>query len=122
MSYLELARQIENALMDEGYRQNASSTARHGEPANAAQIAGMSALVVAPDWWPGQPFLVVKTEEEREALIEEGEAPGMIWTLPEARKLAGLKPEEKLDLARVKVEFNGQIGRVRSLRSGDGQI
>ena len=78
-----------------------------------------SALVVAPGWWPEQSFLVVKTEEERAALIEEGESPGIVWTLPEARKLAGLKPEEKLYLARVKAEFNGQMGRVRPVRSGD---
>ena len=78
-----------------------------------------SALVVAPGWWPGQSFLVVRTEGEREALIEEGESPGIIWTLPEARKLVGLKPEEKLYLARVKLEFTGQVFRVRPIRSGD---
>ncbi|MBT4092639.1 MAG: hypothetical protein HOE85_01615 [Nitrospinaceae bacterium] len=78
-----------------------------------------SALVVAIGWWPGKSFLVVKTEGEREALIEEGESPGNVWTLPEARKLVGLKPEEKLYLARVKLEFTGQVGRVRPIRSGD---
>jgi hypothetical protein len=77
-----------------------------------------SALVVVPGWWPGQSFLVVRTEEERDALIEEGESPGIVWTLPEARKLEGLKPEEKLYLARVKVEFNGQMGRVRLFAQG----
>ncbi|MBI3129506.1 MAG: hypothetical protein HYZ11_18005 [Candidatus Tectomicrobia bacterium] len=39
----------------------------------------------------------------------------MIWTLEEARKLAGLKPEEKLDLARVKAEFNGRVAEVQPL-------
>jgi len=79
-----------------------------------------SALVVVPGWWPEQSFLVVRTEGERDALIEEGESPGIVWTLPEARKLVGLKPDEKQYLASIKVEFNGQIGRVRAVRSGDG--
>ena len=79
-----------------------------------------SALEVQPSWWPGPPFLVARSERERDALITEGESPGMVWTLDEARKLAGLKPKEKLYLARVKAEFNGQMGRVRPVRSGDG--
>lgn len=72
-----------------------------------------SALVVQPSWWPGPPFYIVRTEEERDALIEEREAPGMLWTLDEARKLAGLSPEEKADVAFVKKFFSSQVVAAR---------
>ena len=75
-----------------------------------------------PGWWPEQSLLVLRLEEEWGALIEEGESPGIVRTLLKARKLAGLRPEEKLYLARVKAEFNGQMGRVRPVRSGDGLL
>ncbi len=76
-----------------------------------------TALVVHPGWWPGPPFYVVRSEEERAALIEEGEYPGHIWTLAEARKLAGLKPGEKLDVARAKAMFGGEVSKVRDIQN-----
>ena len=74
-----------------------------------------TALVVQPEWWPGSPFLVVRTERDRRAFVKEGEPAGQVWTLAEARKLAGLSPKEKLTVAQVKAEFGGKV--VKSLRN-----
>lgn len=87
------------------------------QPSSVSRLSWPSGfvLVVQPSWWPGPPFYVLRTHEEAADLEGDGIAPGMIWTLEEARKLAGLKPEEKLDLARVKAEFNGRVAEVQPL-------
>ncbi len=72
--------------------------------------------------WHTETLWFVPTEADAEVLDREGVSRGRIWTARELADLlavSGLTPEQPQTIARVKLEFGGEVVEVQTRRYGD---